>query len=327
MPTYRSGSTARLALGKEAAYNTASAAMHDIPKSSFTVPGPYELIENDELRSDPNPVANSKGLQSGSGWSFETMVTSDLFGLFCYWFFGGVSVTGTGTPNYVHTFIPSTTNPPSLSAEYGDMQTAIDRFDKYYGLYLNSMGLNVSKTSELMKCSLGGESSGKFDMNAAAALDATPDTYGDARHAMPAATIEIDGSAVAYLTSIDLTIDRTVYPLNPLDGTLYAAAATLGKYSVSCTVMGWRDQADVLYGLDDDAEHTVKLVSPRPGSADHNVEIYFPECYLYATEQFSISDDGPAEFGLQVSPFYDNAAAGGAIEITVQSDIADYSAI
>ena len=325
MPTYRSGSTARLALGKESAYNTASAAMHDIPKSSFTVPGPYELIENDELRSDPNPVANAKGLQSGSGWSFEAMCTSDLFGLFCYWFLGGVAVTGVGP--YEHVFTVATANPPSLSAEYGDTQTAIARYDQYYGLYLNSMGLNISKTSELIKVSLGGESSGKFDLNGSTALDATPDTYTDARHTMPAATIEIDAGATAYLTSIDLTIDRTVFPLNPLDGNLYAAAATLGKYAISCTVTGWRDQADVLYGLDDDAEHTVKINSPRPGVATHDIDILFPECFLFATEQASISDDGPAEFQLQISPFYANATEGAAIEITVNSDIADYSAV
>ncbi len=325
MATYRSGANARIALGKESAYNTASTAMHDIPKSSFSVPSPYELITNDELRSDPNPVANAKGLQSGEGWSIDAMVTSDLFGLFCYFFFGGYAVTGAGPYAHVHTI--ANTLPPSLSAEYGDTQTAIARYDQYYGLYLNSLGLSVSKTSELMKCSLGGTSSGKFDMNASTPLDASPDTYGDRRHAMPAATIEIDGSAVAYLTSIDLTIDREIFPLNPLDGNLYAASATLGKYMISCTVTGWRDQADTLYALDDDAEHTVKLISPRPGSATHDIEVYFPEAYIYATESTSIGGDGPAEFSVQVSPFFDDAAEGSAVEITVNSDIADYSAV
>ena len=326
MPTYRSGANARLALGKESAYNTASAAMHDIPKSSFTVPGPYERIESDELRSDANPAADAKGLQSGEGWSLDAMVTSETFGLFCYWFFGDYAKSGAGDP-YEHVFKIGAALPPSLSAEYGDTQTAISRYDAFYGMYLNSFGLNISKTSELMKLVVGGTSSGKFDLNGSTPLDASPDVYVDPRHVMPAATMTIDAGAVVYVTSIDLMIEREVFPLNPLDGNLFAAAATLGKYKVTATLTGWRDQADVLYGLDDNAEHAVVINSPEPGSATHDIDINFPECYIYATEQTSISGDGPAEFQVSVSAFYADATEASAVEITVSNATPDYAAV
>jgi hypothetical protein len=324
MPDYRSGANARLAIGKESAFNTPATVMHDIPKSAFTVPGLYELIKNDELRSDPNPVADAKGLQSGEGWSFTAMATADLFGLFAYFFFGDYSVTGAGP--YEHVFEIDTSKLDSLSAEYGDTQTVIARYDQYFGMYLSQIGLSVQKASELIKVDLAGVSSGKFLTNQSSPLDASPDTYTDLRHAMPACTIEVDGGAVAYLTSIDLTISRAIYPTNPLDGNLYANGATQGKYMVDCKVMGWRDQADALYGLDDDAEHTFKFISPRPGDATRNFEIEFEECYAFATESFSTSDDGPAEFGLVISPFYGDGASASAIICTVDSDVPDYSA-
>jgi hypothetical protein len=323
MPTYRSGANSRLAIGKESAFNTAATVMHDIPKSAFTVPGLYELIQNDELRSDPNPVADSKGLQSGEGWSFTAMATADLFGLFCYFFFGDYAVSGAGP--YEHVFEIDTSAIDPISVEYGDTQTAIARYDQYYGMYLSQIGLSCQKASELLKVDLAGVSSGKFDINASTALDASPDSYTDLRHTMPACTIEIDASAVAYLTSIDLTISRAVYPTNPLDGNLFANGATLGKYMVDCTVTGWRDQADALYGLDDDAEHTFKFISPRPGDATRSFEIEFEEAYAFATEPFSSGDDGPSEFSLKISPFYGNGASASAIIATVDSDVADYS--
>jgi hypothetical protein len=326
MPTYRSGANARLALGKESAFNTPSTTMNDIPKSSFTVPGNYELINNDELRSDPNPVADAKGLQMGEGWSFDAMCTSDVFGLLCYWFFGDYSVTGAADP-YSHVFEIDNSAVDSLTAEYGDTQSAIARYDAYYGLYLSQLGLSISKQSELIKVSCGGVGSGKSAINGATPADASPDTYSDLRHSMPGVTIKVDTVAVAYLTSIDLQITRAVYPTNPLDGNLFANGATLGKYEVDCTLTGWRDQADVLYGLDDDAEHVVEIISPRPDGATHDISIKFEEAYIFATEQTSISDDGPAEFSVKVSPFLGNGASNSAIVVTVDSTIADYSAV
>lgn len=325
MPAYRSGANARLALGKEPAFNTNATVMHDIPKSSFTVPGPYEIITNDELRSDPNPVADSKGLQTGEGWSFDAMATADLVGLLAYFFFGDYAVTGAAAP-YAHVFEIDSSALDSLTVEYGDTQTAVARYDQYNGILISELSFSIQKASELIKIGVAGVGSGKFALNQSSAIDASPTLYTDRRHSMPACTLEIDGGAVAYLTGIDLTITREIFPLQPLDGNLYAGGATSGKYSVDCTLTGWRDQADSLYGLDDDAEHTLKLISPRPGDATRNFEIEFEEAYVFATESASLSDDGPAEFSVKVSPFLGNGASNSAIKMTVDSDVADYAA-
>lgn len=323
MALYRGGVGAQLAVGKESAFNTVATAMNVLPKTSFSIPSPYELIQNDELRGDPNPVADEKGLQSGDGWSFECPMTSDSFGLLSYMFFGDYSVSG--GPIYSHVNEISSTDPSSWTIEYGD--TGVGKYDVYYGLYLNSIGLSATKSSELMMASVGGVSSGKYLLGQAAAIDGSADQYSDRRHVMPTAIVKIDGSATAYITGIDLTISREIFPLRPLDGNLFAAGAVLGKYSFDCKLTGWRNAADDLYGLDDDAEHTVEFVSSRPGSATHDVSVLFEEAYIYATESASVSGDGPVEFSVMVSPFYANGASASSVVVAVDSDIADYSAV
>jgi hypothetical protein len=312
-------------IGKESAFNTVATAGNQVPKASFSVPAPFELIENNELRADPNPVADEKGLQSGDGWSFDTMVTSDIFGLLCYFYFGDYSVTGSADP-WEHVFeISASSDPSSVSVEVGD--SGISKYDLYYGMYLNSIGLSATKSSELLMTTIGGVSSGKYVLNGAAPFDATPDSYSDRRHVMPTCIVKVDGSATAYLTGVDLSINREVFPLRPLDGNLYASGAVLGKYNFDCTLTGWRDAADNLYGLDDNAEHTVEIISSRPGSATHDISILFEEAYIYATESSSVSGDGPVEFGVNVSPFYANGASASSVVITVDSGVADYSAV
>jgi hypothetical protein len=120
---------------------------------------------------------------------------------------------------------------------------------------------------------------------------------------------------------------REIFPLRPLDGELFAAGAVLGKYSFDVMLTGWRNAADDLYGLDDDAEHTVELISSRPGVATHDISILFEEAYIYATEPSSVDGDGPVEFGVHVSPFYANGASASSVVVTVNSDIADYAAV
>jgi hypothetical protein len=67
--------------------------------------------------------------------------------------------------------------------------------------------------------------------------------------------------------------------------------------------------------------------SPEPGSVEHDIDISFPECYIYSTEPTTISGDGPAEFQVSVSAFYADASEASAIEITVSNAIADYAAL
>ena len=324
MATYRSGANTRLMLVKESAYNTPGSVGNLVPISSVGVPGLQELITSDELTPDPNPPANSKGLKTGTGFTATCPVTADSIGLWMYYFFGDYTKSGASAP-YTHTFeVTGATDPPSFTAEIGDI--GLTKYDQYNGCSPVSIGLSVTKTSDLFRANIGFTGSGKSTINTGTSLDTTPTTYADLRHVLPGILAKVDGTAAGYLTGVDLTITRQVDVLNPLSSNLYGAEQSYRKYAVDCTIRGWRDSGDTLVGLDNDAEHTFELISYRPGGTTRYLSIKFEEAYFLNTEAYTIGDDGPGMYALRVSPFYGNGASASSIVISLLSDVADYAA-
>jgi hypothetical protein len=83
-----------------------------------------------------------------------------------------------------------------------------------------------------------------------------------------------------------------------------------------------------MFGLDDDAEHTVEIIAPKPGAAEgEQISIDFNECYIFQTESGSVNDDGPAEFAMRVSPFYVNDAAASSVVVTIINQTSTYATI
>lgn len=322
MATYRSGANTRLMLVKESAYNTPGSVGNLVPISSVSVPGLQELITSDELTPDPNPPAQSKGLQPGTGFSAVCPVSADSVGFWMYYMFGDYSVTGAGP--YDHVFeVTGSTDPPSFTAEVGDI--GMTKYDQYNGCSPVSFALGVTKTSDLFRATVGFTGSGKYTINTGTSLDSSPATFADLRHVLPGTLVKIDGSAAGYVTGIDLTISRQVDVLNPLSADLFGAEQNFRKYAVDCVLRGWRNSADALYGLDDDAEHTVELINYRPGGTTRYLSIKFEEAYILATEGSSIADDGPGVFSVRVSPFYGNGASASSIVVHVVNDVASYT--
>lgn len=327
MATYRSSARTTLQIGAESAYNTPGASGHECPKSSITIPSRQELITSDELQSNPNPVLDSKGINAGAGYQFINPVSCDFFGLMCYFMFGdaGYTVTGAGDP-YTHVFKIANTNPDSLYFEIGDSSAA--KYDIHKGLLLHSLQLGGEKTSDLLRATWGLTGSGLATINGGTSNDASADTYGDARHILPLMEARVAGSATAYLTGMNLTIQRNPAILMALDGNRYGSDFDLGKFMVDCTLTGWRDSADSLFGLDDDTDKQVSLYSVDPDDATHSIEIEFPESRVLNVEGYSVSGgDAPYPVTAKVSPYYDDNADATAIMITVINGIADYAAL
>lgn len=323
MSTYRSGSNLSLVLARESSYNTPGAAGNQLPKSSLTIPGPRELISNNELRSDPNPVADEKGLQTGTGFSMVMPMTSNSFGLMCHYFFGDDTVTATADP-FDHVYTITNDAIPTFTLEVGD--TGLTKYDQYNGVTPTGMSFSISKTSSLFDVNWTLQGSGKYTLNGGAPLDAAPDSYDDRRHVLPGCTVTI-GGAVTYVTGIDVSIMRRVDAVQVLDGLLYASNHEPLKYTYDITVTGFRNAADDLFGLDDDSEKTVGINTVRPGSANYDVDFEFEETYVYATEGYSVSDDGLIPFQARISPFYADGANASSVMITANTEIEDYSAV
>jgi hypothetical protein len=113
-----------------------------------------------------------------------------------------------------------------------------------------------------------------------------------------------------------------------LDTNLYHSDQDQQKYRYDITIRGWRDSADTILGYDDAAEHTYEIVSGQPGApATRNISIKHSECYIFNSEgSGGVRDDGPVFSVARVAPFYADHADGSSIVVTVNGDVADYSA-
>ena len=327
MATYRSGANSQVMIGAEASFNTMEGTPvgHILRKASFTFDGIVELIENPEMRSDPNPAPDSTGMQKVTA-QLQVPVSADEAGLIFYFFLEGYSVTGSGP--YAHVFKVSSTNPLSVFVEVGDAE--LTKFDLFNGLYISSISLGtITKgQSSMMMMTIDFFASGKYALNAGSSEDAAPDTYTDLLHTMPLTTVEVDTVATTIINEISCTMSRNVEGNGVLDGTLFHSDADLQKYAYDCTIKGWRDSADTIFGYDDAAEHQVEIISPRPGAATRSVEVDFPEAYIFNSEGGGgVQGDGPVMAVARVRPHYVNVGAASSLVVTVNSDVADYDAV
>ncbi len=327
MATYRSAANSQIMIGAEASFNTMEGTPigHLLRHGQFTFDGIVELIENPEFRSDPNPAPDETGMQKVTA-QLQVPISADEAGLIFYFFLEGYSVSGVGP--YAHIYKISSTNPLSVFIEVGDSE--LTKFDLFNGLYISSISLGtITKgQSSMLMMTIDFFASGKYVLNAGSSEDGTPDTYSDRQHTMPLVTVEVDAAATAIINEISHTMSRTVEGNGVLDGTLFHSDADLQKYAFDCTIRGWRDSADTIFGYDDAAEHVVEIISPRPGGATRSVEIKHSEAKIYNSEGGGgAQGDGPIKATARVRPAYVDHADASSLVVTVNSDVADYSAV
>lgn len=333
MATYRSGANSRIVIGEEASYNTMAGTPvgHILRKATFTFDGVKELIENDELRSDGNPAPDLTGMQRVTA-RIEVPVTPEEMGLLFYWFLTDYTASGAAAP-YDHEFlIDTSTAPASLFVEVGD--TALTKYDLFNGLYIQSISFGTINKgqSALLKATIEFNASGKYTLNGSSAADASPTVHTGKIHTMPLTYVDVDSTTTAVISEITCTMSRTIEGSGVLDGTLYHSDANLQKYAYDCTIRGWRDSADTIFGLDDDAEHVIEIISPQPGLGVSDdlvsVEVKFPEAYVFNSEGGGgVQGDGPIFSTARVRPFYTDNADGSSVVVTVRCSIEDYDAV
>jgi len=327
MGVYHSGSQSQIVLGLQNTFNTmpATPVGFIIRKSRFTFGNYNDLIADDELRADPNPAQQETGLNR-VGASLVAPMTTEEFGMFCYLFLGGYSVTGAADP-YAHEFVIDATEPLIVWLECGDLKTT--KYDLAEGLVISSISLGtINKSSNMMNVTIQFEASGKFTRNGAAPQDAAPTAYSVRKHTQAMHKILIDDTLTALITETSWTISRTITMLSVSDGTLYHTGFDYGDYSYDFTIQGFRAAADTIVGYDDGAEHGVEILSERPGSATHYVNIDHNETLIKNSETpGEISGDPPVPQKVRVLPTYINHADGSSILITVETEIADYVAL
>jgi hypothetical protein len=137
----------------------------------------------------------------------------------------------------------------------------------------------------------------------------------------------VDTTATSLIQEITCRISRTITMSGVLDGNLYNTDVDHGKYSYDCTIHGWRDSADTIFGYDDSSQHSVEIISPRPGGT-YSITINFPESDIFQSEDSGqVSGDGPVFSTARVAPHYTDDASGSSLVVTIVGEVADYDAI
>jgi len=327
MGVYHSGSQSQVVIGLQNAFNTMPGTPKGfiIRKSRFTFGNYDDLIADDELRADPNPAQQETGLNR-CGASLVMPMTTEEFGIFCYLFLGGYSVTGSADP-YAHVYVIDDSEPFILWVECGDLKTG--KYDLAEGLIVSSISVGtINKSSNMLNVTIQFEASGKFTRNGAAAQDVAPSSYSVRKHTQAMHQILVDDVLTTLITETTWTISRTITMLSVSDGTLYHTDFDYGDYSYDFTISGFRAAADTIVGYDDGAEHGVAIKTERPGSATHYVLIDHNETLIKNSETpGEISGDPPVPQKVRVLPTYINHADGSSIKITIETEIADYVAL
>jgi len=326
MATYRSGSNSRIVIGKEPSFNTADPTPvgHVLRKMSFTFDGIEERIQNDELRSDPNPAATIAGRQRVTA-TLQGPLTTDELGVLMTLFFGTYAVTGTSAP-YVHEWKMSATEPSSCWVEVG--YSEVVKYDLFNGLVPQSIDFGtLDKSSDgLVQVTVTFWASGKYALNGGTAQDASPDVYANGLHAMHTVTVKTDSATTTVISRTNLSLARTITGYGVLDGTAYDSEVDRGKFNPDCTITGWRDSADTLFGLCDGADHIYEMISARRDASDYTVSVEFPAAKFVNSEGSGQVSDGPVLATVRVEPHYDSTDETSCV-VTIKSDVADFSAI
>jgi hypothetical protein len=292
--------------------------------ATFTFDGIQELIETPILRADPNPYFDARGMKKVSG-QITAAVSADEFGVLAFLFLGDYAVSGTGP--YEHLYKVDTSVLDSVLVQVSDME--LDKHDLFLGCYISglSYGTVTKGSSEMLMVTIDFYCSGAYALNSGDDEDATPVTYTDLLHTMPELVVNVDAGDTAIISEISYAMTRTISGNGVLDGTLFDSDAEQQKYAFDFTIKGWRDSGDTILGYDDAAEHIFLITSPRPGAADRSVEIKHSEAFVFNSEGGGgVQGEGPVMATARVRPFYVNHGDESSIVVTIDSDVADYTA-
>ncbi|HNV11835.1 MAG TPA: phage tail tube protein [Propionibacteriaceae bacterium] len=323
---YRTGAYSRVVVGTETSFGSGQTTPvgYELPKASISVGWSEDVGATDELRSDPNPAPPIRGLQRIAGQIVQ-VCDLDSPGVMLRRFFTTVSQSGTAAP-FTNVFKVSAVAPSSIWVEVGD--TSASKYDRYYGCKVVGFSLSVTKRAETFKVTWDIIGAGNpATLNQATPYDATVETYAGARTSLVDAQVKINGTLSTLLLGFDATVRRASEPQYVLDGNRYAASITDGAYSVSGRLTALWDDADTIRSYcTSDAEKYLELIIQKPGDATRYMNFKFEEVKLFLSSPPSIGSPGNAPITVDFIGYYQDAAAGSAISVTLVNDTQTYPA-
>lgn len=327
------GANESLQIVKEATFNTKPTVTpkgHQLPLISHGIGYSRDKGQSRVLTGTPNPSKNPRGIKKAAG-PIVMPVGIKSFGVMSYFLLSEYAVTGVSAP-YTHTFKIGTTAKRSFCSELWNAKggaSSTGAGDVLLGCMLASMEIPLKPASAELTATFQVQGTGKAELNNAAQIDATPDTYLDEELCLGMAhKVQIGGVDVAYILDGSIKVEQEIEVIKVADGTLYSAYTIPKRFRVSGNLVCLVDNNDTTRGLaTGEAELALALIAPAPVTAAHSVSVFIDELYAEITSAPALNDTGHKEVTLEWDGFYENDADLSAARIVVVNAIADYAAI
>lgn len=321
------GSRFSLLMGEESAWGTAAGTFTKVPVS--TIGGSWfrqNLVDNPEIRGNRNPQAPVLGNKMVNG-NFGCPLHLDAIGWILKHGVGVPATSGSGTYTHVGkvNFSGATENgdlPAGMTFEhqFPDLSTPV--YHVYTGCKVSSLG-----------CSVSPEGVAVFDVNVigkdidhdnAASLDSDPIEYTSVAQSHFNGTIQEGGSPIAYVQSVNFTLD------NGLDDTQYTFGGAGALSELSENVASLTGQVTALFQsnalLAKAVAKTESSLQLKWTDGSYSLTLDFPELYFEAAAP-TVSGDRGVLITLPFRAFYADNADKTILKYTLVNTVSAYSAI
>ena len=320
------GSQFALLMGEESAYKTPATTFTKVPISA--IGGNWfsqNLIDNPEIRGNRNPAAPVLGNKVVNG-NFTVPLHYDAIGWILkhgigtpvssgsdpYTHIGKVGFSG-ASAGYLH---------DGLTFEHQFPDITVPEYHSYNGCKVSSLGVSVTPEGVVT-----------FDVNivganavvdSGATLDAAPVEYTSSAQSHFTGSIELLGGSIAYIQSVDFTLD------NGLDTSQYVVGGAGALSELPENMASLTGNVTALFQsnalLEAAIANTETSMNLAWTDATHSLDFDIPELVLQPSAPTVAGDKGVL-ITLPFRAYYANHADATILKYTLVDDVASFAAI
>lgn len=316
------GSASRLIFDTETTYKTTptpDAMVLNIVSESLRLS--RNLVSSNTIRNDRNPQMPVRGNVDVAG--DINLELSPQYGRLFYHIFGSATVTGTGS---LYTWTYTIGKLPTgmvIEKQFTDVTPAT--YIQYNGCKVNSWRISV-KPEGFIESSVA--IIGAKETLATTTFDSTATDLGHTPFDGFGASITENGSSLAVVTAIDLTMEENLDPNTyVLDGTGERHSLPEGAVTVSGTLTALFENTTLYEKAVDTTETSLEIAFTRGTGAgtagNEKLTVYVDECYL-SPQTPVISGPTGLVVELPFQGFYNNASAASALRAILNCSVGTF---
>lgn len=300
----------------------------EVPVISHELGRVQTRVDPEVLIGNRMPARPIRGLFEAKDRGLVVPFQKSSIGIWFYKFFEQYAVSGAADP-YTHTFKAGGTwhaAGPYLGVELWD--NGVSKGDVLDGMAIVGMSLEIGEADREARLALTLAGLGKGDFDNSARQDSTPTTFSTPFWNERDVEIKIDGLTSSYLISLSVEMRRRYSVRKAHDGTAYGTHCIVGGLEpIRIALRGLWDDTSALRALaTGEAEHTISIKLKSPDSpTNHFCEFLFPEVQAFITNVPAVGGNAnEREIELEGIAYFQDAAAGTCVQVTLQDPLATY---